>query len=394
MRRRGGEPSESVKPAGLVLGIALCLGLLGEGHSEAQTKAARSRHPTPSRCTATSSTAPGFKHFEYVNPEAPKGGDVKLAAIGTFDSLNPFILKGVPAVGIGRASSRPSWSSSQDEPFSEYGLVAESIEVPADRSWVAFTLRPEARFHDGSAITVEDVIWTFETLEEPRASRSSGATTPRSSRPRSVGDRKVKFTFGPGENRELPLIVGQLPVLSKAYWSKRDFEKTTLEPPLGQRPLPRGGGGCRGAPSPTGGSRTTGGPSCPCASVRTTSTACATTTTATSRWRWRPSRAGEFDFRQENVAKNWATAYNVPAVTQGLLKKEGIKNEVPTGMQAFVYNTRRPVFQDARVRKALGLRLRLRLDEQEPLLRHLHADQELLLQLGAGLARAAQSATS
>ncbi len=174
---------------------------------------------------------PEFRHFQYVNPEAPKGGDVKLAAIGTFDTLNPFVLKGVPAAGLGGTVDTLTVAS-EDEPFSQYGLIAESIEMPADRSWVAFTLRPQARFHDGSPITVEDVIWTFETLKTKGHPfyRSYYAQVAKAEK---VGERKVRFGFAPGDNRELPLIVGQLPVLSRAYWSKRDFEKTTLEPPLG-----------------------------------------------------------------------------------------------------------------------------------------------------------------
>jgi microcin C transport system substrate-binding protein len=294
---------------------------------------------------------PGFKHFDYVNPEAPKGGDVKLAALGTFDSLNPFILKGVPAAGSG-FTFETLMVGSLDEPFSEYGLVAESIEVPADRSWVAFTLRPQARFHDGSAMTVEDVIWTFETLKA-KGQPFFRAYYAQVAKAEKVGDRKVKFTFGPGENRELPLIVGQLPVLSRAYWSKRDFEKTTLDPPLGSGPY-------RVESVEPGRS--------------------ITYRRVKDHWAARlPVRVGHdnfdsirfdyyrditvavealkggaYDFRQENVAKNWATAYLVPAVTQGLMKKEGIRNEVPTGMQGFVYNTRRPVFQDLRVRRALA----------------------------------------
>jgi microcin C transport system substrate-binding protein len=295
---------------------------------------------------------PGFKHFEYVNPEAPKGGDVKLAAIGTFDSLNPFILKGVPAAGMLALTFETLMVGSQDEPFSEYGLIAESIEVPADRSWVAFTLRPEARFHDGSAIAVEDVIWTFDTLKAKGQPffRSYYAQVAKAEK---VGERKVKFTFGPGENRELPLIVGQLPVLSRAYWAKRDFEKTTLDAPLGSGPY-------RVEAVEPGRSITFRrvkdywGAKLP---VRV-----GHYNFDTMRYDYyrdvtvavEALKGGEYDFRQENVAKNWATAFNVPAVTQGLLRKEGIKNEVPTGMQAFVYNMRRPVFQDARVRKALA----------------------------------------
>ena len=294
---------------------------------------------------------PGFKHFDYVNPEAPKGGDVKLAAIGTFDSLNPFILKGVPAVGGGSVFDT-LMVGSQDEPFSEYGLIAESIEVPPDRTWVAFTLRPQARFHDGSPVTVEDVIWTFETLKAKGQPffRSYYAQVTKAEK---VGDRKVRFSFGPGDNRELPLIVGQLPVLSRAYWAHREFEKTTLESPLGS-------GAYRVEALDPGRSIT----------YRRVKDYWAAklpvnvgkdnfdsirydyyrdTTVAIE-----ALKAGEYDFRLENVAKNWATAYNIPAVTRGLLKKEEIANEVPTGMQGFVLNTRRPIFQDARVRRALA----------------------------------------
>src|SRR5919108_447562 len=177
---------------------------------------------------------PGFSHFAYVDPRAPKGGSVTLRAIGTFDNLNPFILKGVPAAGIGNTFDTLMVPSS-DEPASEYGLVAETIETPADRAWVVFTLRAAARFHDGSPMTVEDVIWTFDTL------RTRGHPLYRSyyaqvASVESIGPRTVKFTFKGSENRELPVILGQLPVLSKAYWAGRDFAKTTLEPPLGSGP--------------------------------------------------------------------------------------------------------------------------------------------------------------
>jgi microcin C transport system substrate-binding protein len=335
----------------VVLGIALCLGLLGEEHSEAQTQGGKAITSNAISMYGDLKYPPGFKHFEYANAEAPKGGDVKLAAIGTFDTLNPFIVKGVPAVGLG-GTFETLMVSSLDEPFSQYGLLAESIEVPADRSWVAFTLRPEARFHDGTPVTVDDVIWTFETLKSKGQPffRSYYAQVVKAER---AGDRKVKFTFGPGENRELPLIVGQLPVLSKAAWSKRDFEKTTLEPPLGSGPY-------RIETVDAGRSITYRrvkdywGAKLP---VRT-----GQDNFDSMRYDYyrditvavEALKAGEFDFRQENVAKNWATAYNVPVVIQGLLKKEGIKNEVPTGMQAFVFNTRRPIFADARVRRALG----------------------------------------
>src|SRR5213592_4271635 len=136
---------------------------------------------------------PGFTQFDYVNPRAPKGGSVTLPAIGTFDNLNPFILKGVPAAGIATTFDTLTVSSA-DEPTSGYGLVAETIETPADRSWVAFTLRPQARFHDGSPMTADDVTWTFETLKtkgQPFFRSYYGSVA----KVEKLGDRKVKFTF-------------------------------------------------------------------------------------------------------------------------------------------------------------------------------------------------------
>jgi microcin C transport system substrate-binding protein len=294
---------------------------------------------------------PGFKHFAYVNPEAPKGGTVRLGAIGTFDTLNPFILKGVPAVGLGEIFDTLTVPS-QDEPFARYGLVAETMEVPADRTWVTFTLRPEARFHDGSPMTPEDVIWTFETL------RARGRPFYRSyyaqvARVEKVGERKVKFSFTPGDNRELPLIVAELPVLSKAYWTARDFDKTTLEPPLGSAAY-------RVDAVEAGRSITFRrvndywGARLPVNVGRDNFDVLRIDYYRDTTVALEAFKGGQYDFRQENVAKNWATAYATPAVTQGLIRREQIRNEVPTGMQAFVFNTRRPMFADRRVRQALA----------------------------------------
>jgi microcin C transport system substrate-binding protein len=294
---------------------------------------------------------PGFKHFEYVNPRAPKGGDVRLAAIGTFDTLNPFVLKGVAAAGLGEVFDSLTVGSA-DESFSQYGVVAETIEMPADRSWVAYTLRNEARFHDGSPMTVEDVIWTFETLKSKGHPfyRSYYAQVVKAEK---TGDRKVKFSFGPGDNKELPLIVGQLPVLSKAYWSKRDFEKTTLEAPLGS--------GAYKIESLEPGRSITyrrvkdyWGARLPTNIGRDNFDTIRFDYYRDSTVALEAFKGGEYDFRQENSAKHWATGYSGPALTQGVIKKEDLKNEVPTGMQGFVYNTRRPLFQDARVRRALA----------------------------------------
>lgn len=292
-----------------------------------------------------------FGHFAYVNPAAPKGGAVTLAVTGTFDSLNPFILKGVPAAGLGQVFDTLMVGSA-DEPLAEYGLVAETVETPADHSWVAFTLNPRARFHDGSPITVDDVIWTFETL------RAHGHPFYRSyyahvARVEPAGARRVRFTFTSGTNRELPLIVGQMPVLPKAWWAGRNFEKTTLQAPLGSGPY-------RVERVDPGRSITYG---------RVKDYWAAELPVNVGRFNFDTLRydyyrddgvaleafkAGAYDFRAESTAKHWATAYDVPAVRDGRIRKEEIPNSVPAGMQGFVYNTRREVFRDPRVRRALA----------------------------------------
>ncbi len=292
-----------------------------------------------------------FKHFGYVNPQAPKGGSVRLAAIGTFDTLNGFTLKGVPAAGLGRIYDTLTVHS-LDEAFSQYGLIAETIESPADRSWVAFTLRADARFHDGSHVTAEDAIWTFDTLKTKGAPfyRNYYAQVVKAEK---VGERKVKFSFGPGDNRELPLIVGQLPVLPKAYWEKRDFEKTTLEPPLGN-------GAYKIESFEAGRSITYRRVKDYWAAKHPVNVGQENfDVIRVDYYRdfnvvLEAFKGGQFDFRQENVAKNWATAYDTPAVKAGLIRKEEIPNEIPTGMQGFAYNTRRSVFADRRVRQALA----------------------------------------
>jgi microcin C transport system substrate-binding protein len=294
---------------------------------------------------------PGFTHFAYADPRAPKGGAVTLSALGTFDTLNPFILKGVPAAGAGLVFDT-LMAQSADEPFSQYGLLAETVETPPDRSWVAFTLRREARFHDGSPITVDDVVWTFDTL------RAKGHPFYRSYyaqvvRAEAAGPRRVRFTFKGGVNRELPLIVGQMPVLPRAWWAGRDFAKTTLEPLLGSGPY-------RVAAVDPGRSITY---------ERVKDYWAAGLPVNVGRYNidrirydyYRDGtvalealKGGAYDFREENSSKNWATAYDVPAVRDGRIRKEEIPNQVPTGMQGFVYNTRRAAFADVRVREALA----------------------------------------
>jgi microcin C transport system substrate-binding protein len=293
----------------------------------------------------------GFKHFDYVNPDAPKGGEVRRATIGGFDSFNPFIVGGRPAAGIGQIYDT-LMESSADEPFSEYCLLCETVEVPEDRSWVTFYLNPKARWHDGKPVTVDDVIWSFNALFE------KGAPFYRFyygnvSKVEKVGSNGVRFTFKPGENRELALILGQLNVMPKHYWATRDFGKVTLEPPLGSgayrikefeanravvyervrdywakdHPLRRGADNFDIARFEY---------------YRDSTVAL------------EAFKAGRYDFRLENAAKDWATAYDAPAVRNGQIVKREFKHNRPAGMQGFVFNMRRPLFQDPRVRRALS----------------------------------------
>ena len=294
---------------------------------------------------------PDFAHFEYVNPDAPKGGSVRRGAIGTFDSLHPFILKGAPAIGMGLTVDTLA-TSSGDEPFTYYGLLAETIEWPEDRSWVKFTLREEARWHDGRPVTADDVIFSFNALVAKGAPlyRFYYASVDKVEK---LDERTVQFVFEPGENREMPLIMGQLPVLPKHYWDGRDFEKTTLEPPLGSGPykvkdlepgrfityeLVEDYWG-KDLPVNKGSNNF-----------------------ATMRFDYyrdqtvavEAFKSGDFDLRLENSAKTWATGYDIAAVRDGRIIKEEIDNQIGTGMQAFVFNTRRELFRDRRVRQALG----------------------------------------
>ena len=294
---------------------------------------------------------PDFKNFDYVNPDAPKGGTMRLSAIGTFDTLNPYVVKGLPAAGIGGIFSTLAVAS-EDEPGSEYGLVAEKIELAPDKLSVLYEIRKEARFHDGTPMTPEDVIWTFETL------RAKGHPSYRSYygdvvKVEKEGDRGVRFVFKSAENRELPQILGQMPVLSKAYWSGRDFEKTTLEPPLGSGPYK--------IESVDPGRSITyrrvadyWAADLPVMKGRFNADQIRYDYYRDATIALEAFKAGQYDIRLENSSKEWATGYDSPALRAGLIKKEEIPNQLPSGMQGFAFNLRRPLFEDPRVREAIA----------------------------------------
>lgn len=292
-----------------------------------------------------------FPHFPWVNPDAPKGGEVALTALGSFDSFNPFILRGTPAVGIANLYDSLLMDS-PDEASTEYAHLASAIELPADRMGVTFEIRENARWHDGQPITAEDVVWTFNTL------RTQGRPFYRAywgdvSEVVADGPRRAVFRFKNNENRELALILGQISVLPKHWWEGRDFARPTLDVPLGSGPFRV--------------ERFEPGRSVVYRRVdsywaRDLPTKKGTNNFDVLRYEYfrdttvdfEAFKAGQIDFRTENQARNWATGYDFPAVRRGLVKRDEIRHERPTGMQAFVMNLRRPLFQDARVREALG----------------------------------------
>ena len=292
-----------------------------------------------------------FSNVEYVNPNSPKGGNIRLDAFGSFDSFNAFISKGEQAAGLSYLFETLTVRT-YDEAFTEYGLIAETIEWPKDRSWVAFELRKEATWHDGKKIIPEDVIWTFNTLMEKghpfyKYYYSDVIEVIK------INDSKVRFNFKNNKNLELPLIIGQLPVLPSHYWKNKNFEETTLKIPMGSGPY----------------------------KIDSFDPGRSITYKLNENY-WGKNlsinkgknnfekityqyfkdrevirlalKSGDIDIFSENQSKAWATAYDIPAVKNGILKKELIDHENPQGMQAFVFNTRKNIFKNKKVRQALS----------------------------------------
>lgn len=292
-----------------------------------------------------------FKNFDYANPDAPKGGMLKLSAFGSFDTFNPYTIKGVSAAGAGMLFDTLMVESA-DEPFSEYGLIAETIEMPKDRSWVVFNINKKARFHDGTPITAEDVVFSFNVL------RTKGLPMFRYyygnvEEVTAEEPLRVLFKFKPGDNRELPLILGQMPVFSKKYWEDKDFSATTLTPPVGSGPYKVGefetgryvvyerdpDYWAKDLPAVKGFYNFD--------KIRYDYYRDATVAVEAF-------KSAAFDLRVENEAKKWVSAYEGFSQKNGLIK-ESFDHGMPSGMQGFVFNTRRAIFADKRVRQALGL---------------------------------------
>jgi microcin C transport system substrate-binding protein len=292
---------------------------------------------------------------DYINPNAPKGGGAKFGAPGTstFDSLHPFIIKGVPAAGVGELWETLCWHA-RDEAFTVYGMIAETIEWPEDRSWVAFNLRPQAKWHDGSPITVEDVIWSFDTLKAkgtPRYATYYADVL----KAEKTGPAKVLFNFRGNVNRELPLIISSLPILPSKWWASRDFEKVSLEPALAS-------GAYKVDSVDIGRSITYR--RVPDWWAKDLWMNRGRNNFETKRYDYyrdnnivfEAFKAGDLDIRRENSGRNWKTRYDdVPAVKDGRIVRVELPHENATPMQGFIFNLRRDLFKDRKVREAISL---------------------------------------
>jgi peptide/nickel transport system substrate-binding protein len=297
--------------------------------------------------------AAGFAHFPYVNPSAPKGGRLVLGALGTYDSLNPFIIKGVTPGNLRDYVYESLMARGADEPFTLYGLIAESVELPENRSSITFHLRVEARFSDGAPITPEDVLFSHAILKEKgwpyhRSHYGKVASAEK------ISPRSVRFTFATAGDREIPLILALMPILPRHKLDSETFDRTTLEPPLGSGPYVvarvDAGRSLTYRRNPDWWAR-----DLPVARGRFNFDEVRLEFFRDAASLFEAFKAGEIDVRPEDEPGRWIEGYNFPAVADGRVIKREFDTRLPSGMPALVFNTRRPMFADARVRRAFIL---------------------------------------
>ena len=293
---------------------------------------------------------PDFTNLDYINPDAPKGGVLRLAKTGSFDTLNHHIIMGTAAEGLAMTSDQ-LMQRVWDEPFTLYGLVAESAEIPEDRSWVVYRLRPEARFHDGTPMTAQDVKFSYETYLKhghPVRRRVYALV----SNVTIIDDKTIRFDFGAGYDPETVMILSLMNVLPKHYWQKQDITKTTLTPPLGSGPYK--------IASVDPGRRIVyervkdyWAKDLPVNRGHYNFDTIAYTYFRDDDIALQSFKAGEYDIRREYDMAKWNTAYDFRGLSDGRVVKEEIPHGRPEWLRALVFNTRRPVFADIRVREAL-----------------------------------------
>jgi microcin C transport system substrate-binding protein len=338
----------------IAIGAAVAISLLDAGHARAEEKP----HHALS-LVGEPLYGPDFKHFDWVNPDASKGGTVRVASLGSFDSLNPFSIKGEVASGVAGLVYDTLMEGSLDEPSTEYGLIAEWVSYPDDYSSATFKLREGARFHDGRPVTVEDVIFSLNALKQSHPLFNLYYKNVVSAE--KTGDRQVTFTFDMKGNRELPQILGQLYVLPKHFWdgegrngNQRDLSKTTMELPLGSGPY-------RIKDVKPG--REITYERVPDYWAKDLPVRRGLFNVDEIRYIYFKDRtpafeaflSGQIDYWDESSANAWATRYNTDAVKSGRIKKEQLKHGRVAPMQSFAFNTRRKQFTDPKVRRALNL---------------------------------------
>ncbi|MFV0409585.1 MAG: extracellular solute-binding protein [Paracoccus sp. (in: a-proteobacteria)] len=295
----------------------------------------------------------GFSHLPYANPEAPKGGAIRLAESGSFDSLNPWVLKGNPAWPIYTMPgvlAETLMLRSLDEPFTLYGLLAESVETDPERTWVEFTLRPEARFSDGSPVTIEDVMWSYETLGTQGHPRYRSAWS-KVTRMEQTGPNTVRFTFSTPD-RELALLMGIRPILKKAQWEGRDFSQPDLTIPVGSGPYivdqvdPGRSLILKRNPD-------WWGKDLPVNQGLHNFDSITYDYYGDNNAMFEAFKAGEIDVWRELDSASWQNAYDFPRADSGEIVKSEIPNRRPSGIMGLVMNSRNPLFEDWQVRQAM-----------------------------------------
>lgn len=295
----------------------------------------------------------GFPHLDYVNPDAPVGGTFSTWGFGTFDSLSPYILKG-QAAPLSSVFFESLMTGTADEPDSLYGLLAESIEYPESRQWAIFNLRPEAKFSDGTPVTAEDVVFSFNVLIE-KGRPIYKTTFSDFEKIEALGPLRVKFTFKEGVNtRELPQAAAGLPVFSKAYYADRDFAESTLDPPLGTSRYVLD----RVTPGKTVVYKRRDdywGKDLNINIGRENFEFIRVEMFADYTSAFEAFKGGVYHFREEFFSKLWATSYDFPAIEKGWVVRATLPDGRPSGTQGFWLNTRREKLKDPRVREALGL---------------------------------------
>jgi peptide/nickel transport system substrate-binding protein len=332
-------------PAGV---LTLCVGLLGIPGVSAEPRHAIAMHGVPA-------LAADFPHMRYVNPAAPKGGRLTHGILGTFDSLNPFIVKGLALTQIRGYVVESLLARGYDEPFTLYALLASTVETDPERNTVTFTIDPLARFSDGKPVTAEDVIFSWQLLRD-KGRPNFRTYYAKVAKAEVLSERVVRFDLAGADDRELPLILGLMPVLAKHAINPETFEDTTLDPIVGSGPYVvdkvDAGRSVTLKRNPTYWGRDL----------------------AVNRGTWNFDQIrydyyrdahshfegfikGLYDVRSEHDPNRWETAYVAPPVRDGRIVKEAFPTGLPKGLSGLIFNTRRPIFADIRVREALGLLL-------------------------------------